>query len=378
MGSHFHIPHNIVLTAARLLSATAAACMLCAASAVPAAQGENTYMAGPEVRIEQPLAGDLIAAAGRLTVDHDVPGDALLAAGSIEIHAPLGDDLRAAGGFVHLYNRVKGEALIAGGSVAIDPKAEIGGHAWIVGSEVTIEGRLGGHLTVYGRHVMIAGDIEGPVVLSGERLEILGTARIRGDVRYTSPHELVVHPRAHITGAVTRTPSALDVPKPHTGIPGLSAVRPLLLLGLLAAATLLYWLFPRFTVTSSRTLGAAPVKSLGLGAGIFFSGPPIILLLVITIIGIPIALATAAFYIIALLVGYLISAFFLGERMLRLVRRADATTARWRILAVAVALVVLTLLRQIPYAGAMIALIAVILGLGAMVLQAFTHYADRT
>jgi cytoskeletal protein CcmA (bactofilin family) len=349
---------------------------LCATPIALSAQADNTYMAGAEVRIEQPLAGDLIAAAGRLAVDSEVTGDALLGAGSIEVRAPLRDDLRAAGGIVHLYNRVEGEALIAGGSVTVDPSAQIGRHAWIAGVDVTIAGRLGGGLKAYGRHVTIAGDVQGPVVVSGQRVEIAETARIHGDVRYSSRQEIAVHPGARIAGAVTRMPGALDVPKPEVDVPFLPALRPLLLLGLFAAGTLLYWIFPRFTVTSSRILGAAPVKSLGLGAGIFFSGPPVILLLVITIIGIPIAVAITAAYAIALLAGYLVCAFFLGERGWRLMRDTDPTT-RWRLLSLALALVLLALLREIPYVGALVTLLAVILGVGAMVLQAFTHYSDR-
>jgi len=68
-------------------------------------------------------------------------------------------------------------------------------------------------------------------------------------------------------------------------------LRPLLLCGLLVAGIVLFALFPRFTMTSSETLARAPIKSLGLGVALFFSVPPVVLLLVITIIGIPIAIA---------------------------------------------------------------------------------------
>ena len=375
MGS---LLHNLLALSARGLATVGG--MLALSGAIPAAhaaQAENTYMAGPEVQIEQPLPGDLIAAAGRLTIGHAIAGDTLLGAGSMEINAPLGDDLRAAGGIVHLDSRVAGEALIAGWSVTVGKEAEIGRQAWLAGSDVAVAGRLHGPLKAYGRRITVSGRVEGPVVLSGERIEILDTARIGSDLRYASANEIVIHPNARISGTVTRMSGALGVPKQKLTVPGLPALRPLLLLGLLVAAMVLYWLFPRFTVTSSRALGATPVKSLGLGAGIFFSAPPIILLLVITIIGIPIALALAAIYVVAILAGYLVSAFFLGERAVRLLRDADPTT-RWRLLSVALALIVLELVRHIPYAGGVIALLAVILGLGAMVLQAFTHYADRT
>src|SRR5262249_9052602 len=58
---------------------------------------ENMYLSGTEVRPTGPVMGDLVAAAGRITIDHYVQGDAVLAAGSIDLRGSIGDDLRAAG-----------------------------------------------------------------------------------------------------------------------------------------------------------------------------------------------------------------------------------------------------------------------------------------
>ena len=43
---------------------------------------ENVYLSGTEVRPPGAVTGDLVAAAGRITVEHAVRGDATLAAGS--------------------------------------------------------------------------------------------------------------------------------------------------------------------------------------------------------------------------------------------------------------------------------------------------------
>ncbi len=341
-----------------------------------AAAAENLYVAGPDVRLEQRAEADLVAAAGRLSLEGGVAGDAVLAAGSMDVHAPVGDDLRAAGGIITLASEVKGESLVAGASIHVAPGAELAGRAWLAGNEVTIDGTLRGAVKAYGRTITIAGDLQGPVVLSGERIELLPTARIRGDLTYSSTQEIVIHPGATIAGKVVREPGVFQMPVPKIEIPGLAAVRPLLLFGLLAAGILLYAVFPRYTVDAARTLERAPLKSLGLGAAMFFSAPPIILLLVITIIGIPLAVVVAALYAVALLAGYLMAAFFLGERLLRLAGRTQVGTP-WRIAALALALAALWLLRQIPYVGSLLMLVALLFGLGALALQAFTQYADR-
>lgn len=337
----------------------------------------NAYMAGADVRIDTPVAGDLFAAAGRVSVERAVSGDAVLAAGSIELKSRIGDDLRAAGGIVTLTGRVGGEALIAGGKIAFGPDVEILGHARLAGGDIAVAGQLANGLQAYGKNILLLGEINGPVRLTGERIEILSSARINGDVTYSSTHEIAVDPRAQVRGTITRASNTFEFPRPRLDIPGLPALRPLFFLGLLAAGALLLALFPRFTVGSLQTVDAAPLKSFGLGTAIFFSVPPVILLLVITIIGIPLALALAAVYALALLLGYLVTAFYVGDRLARALRKEPPVTFAWRVGSLLAALVLLWLARNIPYAGRFVLLLALIAGLGAMALQVFSDYSRR-
>ena len=88
----------------------------------------NVYMTGTEVRPTGPIHGDLVAAAGRISVDYAINGDAVLAAGSIDVRGRVGEDLRIAGGFVTLTGRVRGEALVVAASLGFGPDAEVGTH----------------------------------------------------------------------------------------------------------------------------------------------------------------------------------------------------------------------------------------------------------
>jgi hypothetical protein len=333
---------------------------------------ENMYLSGTEVRPPGPITGDLVAAAGRITIDHYVQGDAVLAAGNIELRADIGDDLRAAGGVITLAGRVVGEALIGGWSVAFSPDAEVHGNAWIGGYDTAIAGRFRRGLTVYARHILVFGEVAEDVRLVGETIEIMPPARILGKITYRSRNEIKIHPGVNI-GTVVREPGTFPKLKLPGGWP---PFRPLLMLGLLAGGALLLWLFPRFTVSASQAVGARPLQSLGLGTAIFFSVPPVILLLVITIIGIPIALAAAALYALTLLVGYLIAAWFVGGILLRLLRK-DAPPFWLRVGALTLALVLLWLVGSLPYIGRLIGLLALVVGIGAMALYAFGAYSGR-
>jgi cytoskeletal protein CcmA (bactofilin family) len=359
-----------------------AALMVALIAGAPAAWADehaaNVYMTGADVRIVAPIEGDLFAAAGRVSVDAPVAGDAILGAGSIDVKGRIGDDLRAAGGIVTITGEVIGEVLIAAGSIAFGPGTQIHGRARLAGRDIAVAGRLASGLDVYGRNVLLLGEVNGPLQLTGERIEVMPSARISGEIRYRSPEKILIHPGARVDGRVTREPVSFEFPHrglEFSGVP----LSPLLTFGLFATGILLLLLFPRFTIASLHTIGAAPLKTLGLGTAILFSFPPVILLLVITIIGIPVALALAALYAIALLAGYLVTAFFIGDRLARMARRARDLSTGWRIGSLLAGLVLLWLAREtpLPYAGGLVLLLALMAGVGAMVLQAFINYADR-
>ena len=214
----------------------------------------------------------------------------------------------------------------------------------------------------------------GNVHLFGAVIEVLPSARIEGNLTYVSNTPIKIHPGARISGKVVREPGQL----PTLQMPGWPPFRPLLMFGLLAAGALLLALFPRFTTSAVQTVRTSPLGSLGLGVAIFFSLPPVMLLLVITIIGIPIALMLAGLYAIALLAGFLVAAFFVGDHLLKAARKRAVPGRYWaRVGMLAIALIALWLVRHIPYVGGLLILAALTVGLGAMALQAFSHYSTR-
>jgi hypothetical protein len=327
-------------------------------------------MTGAEVRIDRPVDGDLIAAAGRIYVGEPIAGDAVLGAGSLEVQASVGEDLRAAGGLVTVGNQVHGELMIAAARIVIARGAELHGHAWLGGSHVAVGGLSFSSMKIYGRHVVIEGTIYGPLEIVAQSIEIGGSARVHGDLGYSSARAITIDPKAQVTGKVTRTGGERASQESKTGLLSAKPLRPLLLLSLFAVGLLLYILSGNFVRRSVEVLAIAPGKSLGLGTALFFSVPPIVVLLVITIIGIPLGIFVAACHILALLTGYLVTAFLLAEKSARLFRPA-AGARSWEVLFFAVALVLLALAGSVPYAGPLVLLLAASGGMGAMLLQAF-------
>jgi cytoskeletal protein CcmA (bactofilin family) len=352
-----------------------------AESRVVVSESGNAYLAGCPVRSPGPVEGDLFAAGCSVNVEHPVKGDAALAGGHISVNSAIGDDLRAAGGQVTVNGKVGGEALLAGGRINVDNNADIQGQLWAAGGNITLAGKYAKGIKAYGRNISVAGEVNGDTRLTAESIEILPGAKINGALTYTSRDELKVDP-AQVSGAVTRAPAPKEWrgwderggAKDREWTSRGKSFRPFLLLGLIAAATVFILVFPNATRAAQQEVGASPWKSLGLGAAMLFTLPPIAILLMITVIGIPLALALLALYPVLLLIGYLTTALYIGDRAATSLKK-DTTNATWtRIGFAALALLALGLIRLIPFVGGLAVFAALLFGMGAWSLHLFHRY----
>jgi hypothetical protein len=109
--------------------------------------------------------------------------------------------------------------------------------------------------------------------------------------------------------------------------------------------------FPGAASRATDLLGREPLKSIGLGFATLVCVPFFLVLLVITIIGIPLALLLIPLYLLLLFLGWVTTAMFLGRRGLAAVRGTQPVTKGWTLAALLAALVVLWLARRIPLIG---------------------------
>jgi cytoskeletal protein CcmA (bactofilin family) len=384
---------NRFLASARLVNAALIGCLAFCSVAfnvlaeeekkgVVISESANVYLSGSSVRPSGPVEGDLFAAGGNVNVDQPVKGDASLAGGQVSVNSAISDDLRAAGGQVILNGKVGGEVLLAGGRINVDSNADINGRLRAAGGNITLAGKYAKGVKAYGGNITLAGEVNGDAHLTGGTIEILPSAKINGDLYYTSREELKIDP-AQVSGAVRRTAAPKDWHGWEQGNHmrerswgsrhGLS-FSPFLLLGLIAAAAVFILLFPNATRGAQREVGASPWTSLGLGAAMLFTLPPVAILLMITVIGIPLAFALLALYPLLLLVGYLTTALYIGDRGATALKK-DTTSSTWmRIGFVALALLALALIRLIPFVGGIVFFAALLIGMGAWSLHLYHRY----
>lgn len=345
--------------------------------------GGSAYVSGSDVVVTVPVSGDLIGAGGRVSVEQEVGADAAIAGGSVVVRAPVAEDLRVAGGSVSIESTVGGELVAAGGSVALRDSSRVAGSAWIAGNDVSIAGKLENGARVYANSVAISGKVDGDVQLYGRQLALMPGARINGDLSYASPNAIVRDPAAQVAGTITREPTPEEWESSRSGNVSLTVAKTgfhgFFVLAMLVVGMLLCLIFPATANGPPRAMRQHPGRSILFGLALLFTIPPLAVLFMVTVIGIPVGLALLLFYPFALLLGYLATAFLIGQQAALALKKPEPMGFLWQAFFLGLALVVLSLAAEIPFLGGLVMAAAVVTGMGGWAVWVQTAYsAART
>lgn len=338
--------------------------------------GSDYFGAGGALNLTDAVAGDAVLAGGRVTTAGEVQGDLIAAGGEVSIGGGIGDDLYAAGGEVTVDAIVAGNARVAGGDVTLGPATTVAGGLSLTGGRIRFEGTAHEYLQASGGSVGIDGTVLGNAEVRAEEV-ILGPAtRIDGKLVVHSSREPALPDGARVAGGIefhqTDASHYLDDARSErdlrTVAHGVGSF--LWMLGVFVAGTLFMLAFPGYSSRAAALIGRQPLRSLGLGFVILVCLPVLFVLLLITIIGIPLALILALLYTLLLFLGWVTVAIFLGQKLLELVNRAvPPPTMAWKMGALLAAVLVLWLLGQVPFVGGWIRFAALLLGIGALAWQ---------
>ena len=327
---------------------------------------DDYYAAGGVVDVDAEVSGDVIVAGGELYIGHRIDGDIMAAGGTVKIRGEVKDDVRISGGDLYIDANIGDDLALAGGSITVSPGSTIGGKAWLAGGDVHMAGTINQDLKITAGNIRLSGTVHGDVELEGGKIQILESAQIDGKLSYKSPEEGNIDSAARITGKVTYEAMEWDYSERGSGI--------LFSLTLMVAGISLFWLFPKFTLSSVQRITADPWKSVGLGLVLFLVTPIVAVILMFLVFGVWIGLTVLALYCVALLLGFLIACFFLGDRGAKIMKTDLNTTGR-RIISVTLAIILIGFLSIIPVLGGLLLFILLLLGLGAGVLQ--LHFTYR-
>jgi cytoskeletal protein CcmA (bactofilin family) len=305
--------------------------------------------------------------------------------GSVTVGADetVSEDLTVVGGNVVISGTVEGDLEAIGGSVTIDPGAEVTGDIDATAGNVRIDGTVGGNVTTSAGNVfvgqsatiggtleagagstVVAGTVEGDARLGGGSITLASTASIGGDVEYSVGEDgEFTNDGADVAGSVTENPDldiggggfGFDVPDlsgPVFGVYGF-------LVNLLVGGLLLLVL-PKSSDRIADAVSDTPLRTGAIGLAALIGVPILLVLVAITIVGIPITLAGFLAYGLAVWLATIYGRYAVGEWLLAY---ADIDN-RWA--GLLAGLVVVALLVRVPFVGWLFQLLVLLFGLGAM------------
>jgi hypothetical protein len=321
---------------------------------------DDLLRAGRTVRVDAEVEGDVAAAGSDVTVAAPVKGYVMSAGRTVSVEAPIGNDLWAAGERVSVDSPVGNNAMVAGQTVHLQPGATIGHDARLAGREVRSEGRIVHDLTIGARRAEIGGDIGGVVHASADRVTVLPNAVVRGDLIVRAPEPPIISPGAQVMGHLDYQPASgsrwwLAWPVLWT----------CLFLSLLVLDAIALYVAPTWFSRVTETLRTRPLLSLLAGALVLIAVPIVIAILLISVIGIPVAVILTAAYVAALVLSAAFVSYRIGLWLFERVHRTGVS--RWS--AMILGALVVSLGVSLPIVGWVVALGVVLTGAGALAVE---------
>lgn len=339
----FHTGDNVNLTQSKPLHST-------------------VFAAGRSVDINAEVFGDVYCAGQNVTVSGKIHGDVICAGQNVNVSGVVDGDVRLAGQAVRLGAMVAGNASIGGQSFDLESEGKVGQDALVGSNTATFNGPVGRDIIVGGSTVTIASTVGRNIKAGTEQLHLNNSAKVAGDIAYTSNNELQKDNGATVNGKVERT-----VPKTHKA-PKRGAVFGFgvmwfvyWFLAMLVVAMAVALLFPRVLWIVTEHAMPQPWKALLVGFLGAIATPVILVLLAITVIGLPLALILALLWGVITLLSGAFTAFYVGRLLLR--------DSRHTLLIMLAGAALLIVLYFIPFVGILALVLAVWTGAGMILLE---------
>ena len=300
---------------------------------------DDLLVSGTSVTINAPVKS-VTFAGGTLIVNAPIEENLIAAGGQILVNAPVGFDLIAAGGQIHMTSDVGGKVLAAGGDVTMNGDAS---NVGISGGSVHLGNSS--HIThdalISASSYSTGGEVGRYLITEGYKEGFGPSLDLQKVISLISTIVLVIHI--------------------------------LLAIGMLILGIILIRLIPTWFREVADTIRETTLMSLVFGIAGLIIACILILILLITLVGIPIAITLG----MMLLLGLMVSTLFTGAALGLLITEKMGKDFSL-IVSFAIGFVILEIIFLIPILGFFLKIIAVCTGLGALLMTAGKNIVPQT
>lgn len=339
----------------------------------------DVWAAGASVSVRGTVLNDVWAAGAIVNVAATTGADVWAAGSRVRISGRVGDMLSVSGAEVDIDARVAGDTRVAGAQVVVAPGAVLNGKLRAAGAVIRFDGRGGSGVDLSGAEVTFNGDTTGNVTIRAQKVRIGDNASIGGDLEIYSEEKPDIAQTAQIGGRLVSL-GLEDADWPDgEGFPGLLMVflTPLIVaLSAFILGLLFIWRARGTVEQTIDTFVERPGGALLRGVLTLLTVTLGAVLLVVVLIGFPLGLALLLAVPAILILGFTSAGLSIGEWIGN--RAGESRSAGGRIGLMALGIAALMLAGLIPFAGAIIVLVAVLMGLGALAITLRQRLAPET
>ena len=316
---------------------------------------DNLFAAGETTSIDGIVNGDLYAAGRLVTVTGHVKGDLICFAREVDVEGEVDGNIYGFARDVNIRGRADRNLIAFAQSIQLLPAARLNGDLTAFSAELSVAGSVQRDLTSFSNTANIRGQVGRNVTARGRRISLLAPAHVGGDLTAYLPKKenLQIAPGASVAGKVdTRI---REVRSRYARV-GFYVRQVLSLLGAWVVAMLLAWLFPAL-LPASLPAGRQLALRFGIGFLVCVATPIAVVLVAITIIGLPLGLIALALWVTAI---YLAKIFVAAAARSAFGSKVPGV----QVIPLFLALFAIWILINLPYVGGPLNFLLVLFGLG--------------
>jgi hypothetical protein len=331
---------------------------------------DSLLATGDTVRVDGTINGDLLAFGRRVEVRGNVKGDLITWAQRIDISGTVEGNIYSGAQNLDLSGQAARNVYSWVQSFNLPQAGRIGGGLVVGGADATLDGNITRSADVFAGNADLRGEIGRDLYFAGGTLSLTPPARIGGNLgaHVQKNQDVRIAPGVAVGG---KTDVSLTVRKSRFLQSRFYFWQAVSFAGTLLIGWLMLVIAPGFFHGAVQAIRSSAWRCLGLGFAVLVATPVAIVILAITLVGLPVAFFGLALYAVALYLAKVFVGVFLG-RILE--KTLDTTTSR-TFLALLVGLLLIYVVIQIPYGiGAFVHLAVFCFGLGAFTWRLYCAY----
>lgn len=283
------------------------------------AKGETVdglfFKTGGDITLSGTVNGDVYLVGSNITIDGEINGDLFAAGGVINIKGRVSDDARVLGALTTVSGEVGKNLTAVGGRAELAPQGKVGKSVLVVSAGAYLGGDVGEDAKITAQSASLAGKVGRNSEIGAAAVTLEKTADLKGNLTYYSVNKAAVQSGASIAGKVSRTNPAESVLAQKQAEGTRQAGIKFWLLSYLSWLLVGVVLLKAAGKKADEVINLFPKKawqSLGVGFLALIFIPLIAIILLVSIVGIPLAVLLLAGFVLTFSLSSLAAGYFVG------------------------------------------------------------------